>query len=42
MKEALRAYTYGAAFAAFEEKVKEHATYKNFIEVMLDNARKKK
>ncbi len=26
----------------FEEKVKEHATYKNFIEVMLDNSKKKK
>lgn len=26
----------------FEEKVKEHATYKNFIEVMLDNAKKKR
>jgi MFS family permease len=26
----------------FEEKVKEHAKYKNFIQVMLDNARKKK
>jgi MFS family permease len=26
----------------FEEKVKEHAKYQNFIQVMLDNARKKK
>src|SRR4030042_406006 len=26
----------------FEEKVKEHAKYKNFIQVMLDNSRKKK
>jgi len=26
----------------FEEKVKEHARYQNFIQVMLDNARKKK
>jgi MFS family permease len=26
----------------FEENVKEHATYKNFIQVMLDNAKKKK
>jgi MFS family permease len=26
----------------FEEKVKEHARYKNFIQVMLDNAKKKK
>jgi hypothetical protein len=26
----------------FEEEVKEHATYQNFIQVMLDNAKKKK